>query len=138
MVSKRNPHRILVPFLIAIGVLAACQGLQSAQPADQLEIVITDHGCSPRKARVEAGESVTVNIENRSETSQTIRLLVYPVEIASNPEREENIYWQVSVQPGFSVIEELNAPKMPGDYDLICGHANNPDLSRGVMTVVRQ
>ncbi|HZW03103.1 MAG TPA: cupredoxin domain-containing protein, partial [Anaerolineaceae bacterium] len=126
-----------ITLLLALAVLAACQSMQRAQPASSLEIVMTDDSCSPLNARVEAGSTVTVKIENRSKVNQTLQLMVYPLTIEPDLTLAENIYWQARVQPGFAVIEELPAPQMPGDYDFLCGEADAPDRSQGELTVVR-
>lgn len=137
MVPDWKPPRGWIPVLISVVILAACQSYQRAQPKDQLEIVISDRNCAPLDARVKAGSTVTVKIENRSNARQTIQLLVYPREAAPISDLAENVYWQVRVRPGFAVIEELPAPKKPGDYDLVCGIVDAPDWSQGELTVVR-
>lgn len=137
MVPKWKPPRGWLPVLISVAILAACQSYQRAQPVDQMEIVISDRNCAPLAARVKAGSSVTIKIENRSTARQTIQLLGYPLEVAPVSGRTDNVYWQVRVRPGFAVIEELPTPKKPGDYDLVCGNVDAPDRSQGELTVVR-
>jgi hypothetical protein len=103
-----------------------------------LNVTLTDEGCPAIQARVAAGSTFRVKFTNQGQESQQVRLMVYPQSAGIDLQDEKNIYWQVRVQPGFSLIEDVTAPQMPGEYEIVCGPGTKADLPvTGMLTVIQ-
>jgi hypothetical protein len=131
--------RLLTLFLFAVLVtLAGCAIPGQARTLDRVRITLSEPDCRTVRARVAAGSLVTLQVRNTGAQPVPVRWLIVPVSHAEQPYAPENIFWQVNLRPGFEVVEEIRAPEMPGDYDLVCGDqpAGKTGLS-GLVTVIQ-
>lgn len=100
--------------------LAACGGNGSSTT---INVTFTDFMFTPNTFSIPAGQEITVNATNNGAVVHEFVIF----KLGLNPgeefgdEDEDNIYWEVEVDPGGSKTVTFTAPSEPGDYFLVCG-----------------
>ena len=113
--------KLLVLSILFALLLVSCSG--SGGPSDKINVTMTDFRYTPDAFIIPAGQTITVNVRNDGVVLHAFVLMKPGLTIgeAFGPEDEENIYWEVEVDPGQSKSETFTAPTEPGDYQVVCG-----------------
>ena len=111
---------VLSVFLILSIVLTACGG---GGAATKLNITMTDFKYDPIENTIAAGKEITLNLKNDGAVlhEYVIMKLGQSAGEKFGPEDEDNIYWEVEVDPGKSTSAKFTAPTEPGEYEIVCG-----------------
>jgi len=106
---------IVVPF-----ILAACGG---GGASTTINVTMTDFHFEPAEFTVPAGQEITINATNNGAVEHEFVIFKLGTDAGEKfgDEDEENIYWEVEVQPGQSVIAVFTAPSEAGEYFVTCG-----------------
>lgn len=101
-------------------VLAACGG---GGASTTINVTMTDFKFEPMEFTVPAGQEITVNATNNGAVKHEFVIFKLGTDAGEKfgNEDEENIYWEVEVQPGQSVTVTFTAPSEPGEYYVTCG-----------------
>lgn len=130
--------KYLLVLLVLLGLLlAACGG--ASGPVTTLNIVMTDFKYEPADATVPAGKEITLNLKNEGNVvhEYVIMKLGQSAGEKFGPEDEDNIYWEVELDPGKSVSVTFTAPTEPGTYEVVCGTEGHLEAGmKGSLTVV--
>ena len=117
---KRKVTVLVVTVLSLSLLLTACGG---GGASTNLKINMTDFMFDPSDFTVPAGQTITVNATNDGAVEHEFVIFKLGTDAGDKfgDEDEENIYWEVEVQPGDSVTETFVAPSEPGEYYVTCG-----------------
>lgn len=101
-------------------VLAACGG---GGASTTINVTMTDFKFEPMQFTIPAGQEITVNATNNGAVEHEFVIFKLGTDAGEKfgDEDEENIYWEVEVQPGQSVTATFTAPSEPGEYYVTCG-----------------
>jgi uncharacterized cupredoxin-like copper-binding protein len=100
---------------------------------------MTDFKYEPADATVPAGKEITLNLKNEGNVvhEYVIMKLGQSAGEKFGPEDEDNIYWEVELDPGKSVSVTFTAPTEPGTYEVVCGTEGHLEAGmKGSLTVV--
>jgi uncharacterized cupredoxin-like copper-binding protein len=99
-------------------LLTAC-----SSSANKIDVTMTDFKFAPDTATISAGQQITVNARNDGQVGHEFVIFKLGQSAGEKfgPEDEENIFWEVEVDPGKSVTETFTAPAEPGEYYVTCG-----------------
>jgi len=114
----------IVPALVMILILATfLSSCGASGPATKLKITMTDFKYDPNANTVAAGKVITLSLKNEGAVLHEYVIMKHGLSAGDDfgPEDEENIYWEVEVDPGKSVTTTFTAPTEPGDYEIVCG-----------------
>jgi len=128
--------RVLVLLVILAMALSACG---ASGPATKLKITMTDFKYDPNVNTIAAGKEISLNLKNDGAVLHEYVIMKHGLSIGDKfgPEDEENIYWEVEVDPGASVNTTFTAPTEPGDYEIVCGTEGHFEAGmKGILTVV--
>ena len=121
-IPKENTmKKILVIFLLGLSfVLSACGG---AGPSTTINVNMTDFKFEPAEFVIPAGKEITINAKNNGAVLHEFVIMKYGQNIGElfGAEDEENIYWEIEVDPGGSKSATFTAPSDVGEYQLVCG-----------------
>lgn len=108
---------------VLLGLTLLLSACGASGPTTTINVTMTDFHFEPSQFTVPAGQEITVNATNNGavEHEFVIFKLGTDAGVKFGDEDEENIYWEVEVQPGQSVTETFTAPSEPGEYSLTCG-----------------
>ena len=100
-------------------LLTACGGKSTTK----LDVTMTDFKYDMENYTIAAGKEITMNIKNDGVVLHEFVIMKYGLDIGDDfgPEDEDNIYWEVEVDPGASKTVTFTAPTEPGEYQIICG-----------------
>lgn len=129
-------NKILFVLLGMSLLLSAC-GVGG--PTTSINVTMTDFKFEPMEFTVPAGQEITVNATNNGavEHEFVIFKLGQTAGEKFGDEDEENIYWEVEVQPGQSSTATFTAPTEPGEYSVTCGIEGHLEAGmNGKLTVV--
>lgn len=112
---------LFVVFVFAALMLAACGG--GGGPSTTINVTFTDFKFNPDKFTIPAGAEITINASNEGAVEHEFVIMKYGTTVGEDfgDEDEENIYWEVEVEPGDSTTTTFTAPTEPGEYQLVCG-----------------
>ncbi|RJP52224.1 MAG: hypothetical protein C4583_07155 [Anaerolineaceae bacterium] len=111
---------LLVVVLMMSLVLSAC-GAGNA-PTTNLKVEFTDFTFTPDIFVVPAGQEITITAKNAGAVEHEFVIMKLGTTVGEDfgDEDEENIYWEVEVQPGESATATFTAPEA-GEYQIVCG-----------------
>lgn len=115
-------YLILVVVILGLSLaLSACGGGSSA--STKIDVTMTDFMFDPMEFTVPAGKEITINATNNGAVEHEFVIFNLGTDAGDKfgPEDEDNIYWEVEVQPGESVTETFTAPGEVGNYYITCG-----------------
>ena len=111
----------LIVFVLAVFplILTAC----GAKSTTELDVTMTDFKYDMEDYTIAAGKEITMNIKNDGAVLHEFVIMKYGLNIGDDfgPEDEDNIYWEVEVDPGASKTVTFTAPTEPGEYQIVCG-----------------
>lgn len=113
--------KILIIFLLGLSfVLSACGG---TGPSTTINVNMTDFKFDPLEFTIPAGKEITINATNNGAVLHEFVIMKYGQNIGEvfGNEDEENIYWEIEVDPGGSKTATFTAPSELGEYQLVCG-----------------
>jgi len=92
-------------------------------PSTTINVTMTDFHFEPMDFTVPAGQEITVNATNNGAVEHEFVVFNFGMTAGEKfgDEDEENIYWEVEVQPGQSTTTTFTAPTEPGEYYVTCG-----------------
>ena len=108
-----------IVFVLSL-VLSACGG---GGPSTTIDVTMTDFHFEPMEFTVPAGQEITVNATNNGAVEHEFVIFNLGKDAGEKfgDEDEENIYWEVEVQPGQTANTTFTAPTEPGVYYVTCG-----------------
>lgn len=115
----------LLSFVTVVTVLslalAACGG--GGGPSTSLKVDFTDFVFTPNEWTVPAGQEITITATNSGAVVHEFVIMKFGTTVGDDfgDEDEENIYWEVEVEPGGQVTVTFTAPTEPGEYQIVCG-----------------
>ena len=124
-----------VIFLLSLA-LSSCG---AGGPSTTINISMTDFKFEPMEFTVPAGQEITVNATNNGAVEHEFVIFNFGQTAGEKfgDEDEENIYWEVEVQPGQSTSASFTAPTEPGEYYVTCGIEGHLEAGMiGKLTVV--
>lgn len=129
---------LALPLLLSavVLVLSACGG---GGPSTTINVTMTDFHFEPAEFTVPAGQEITINATNNGAVEHEFVIFKLGTDAGEKfgDEDEENIYWEVEVQPGQSVSAVFTAPSEPGEYFVTCGIEGHLEAGmNGKLTVV--
>jgi uncharacterized cupredoxin-like copper-binding protein len=129
---------VLLTLVVALAImLTACSGAGS--PSTTIDVVFTDFKFEPTSSTVPAGQEITINATNNGAVVHEYVIMNYGTTVGDDfgPEDEENIYWEVEVEPGQSTTATFTAPSEAGEYQIVCGTEGHFKAGMvGTLTVV--
>ncbi len=114
-------RKALAIFVLSLSlVLAACGG---SGPSTTIDVEFTDFQFNPADFVIPAGQEITINATNSGAVVHEFVIMKFGTTVGEDfgGEDEENIYWEVEVEPGDSATATFTAPSEPGEYQLVCG-----------------
>ena len=127
---------VLSALLILSMILTACG---SSGPSTKLNINMTEFKYDPMDNTVPAGKEITLKLKNDGAVLHEYVIMKQGLSAGEDfgPEDEDNIYWEVEVDPGQSTTATFTAPSEPGDYEIVCGTEGHLVAGmKGKLTVV--
>lgn len=117
----KNLKFLVAVVLLTALTLTACGG--GDQPSTNLKVEFTDFQFNPDSFVIPAGQEITLTATNSGAVVHEIVIMKFGTTVGDDfgDEDEENIYWEVEVEPGQSATVTFTAPSEPGEYQLVCG-----------------
>lgn len=114
-----NKLRLFALLAVLAFVLTACGG---GAPT-KLKVAMDDFKFDKDNYSAAASQEITMDIKNEGEVEHEFVIMKYGLTIGDDfgPEDEDNIYWEVEVEPGASKTVTFTAPDQPGEYQVVCG-----------------
>lgn len=111
---------LFIAMVVLSLVLTACGA--GDKPSTTLNVEFTDFTFTPDKFVVPAGQEITINATNSGAVVHEFVIMKLGTTVGEDfgDEDEENIYWEVEVEPGQSATATFIAPE-PGEYQIVCG-----------------
>jgi uncharacterized cupredoxin-like copper-binding protein len=115
----------MVVFVGFVLVMASCGG--AGGPSTNLTLNMTDFMYDPTEMVIPAGEEITIKASNFGAVAHEYVIFNLGTDAGDKfgPEDEENIYWEIEVEPGETLTETFIAPDQPGEYFVTCGIAGH-------------
>lgn len=112
-----------VLFLLALGLSLVLTACGASGPSTTIDVEFTDFKFNPDAFVIPAGETITINAKNSGAVEHEFVVMKLGTTVGEDfgDEDEENIYWEVEVEPGESATTTFTAPSEPGEYQLVCG-----------------
>jgi len=126
---------VVFVLMIVAMPLTACGGGSNTK----LDITMTDFKYTPNENTVTAGKAITINLKNDGAILHEYVIMKLGLSAGDKfgPEDEDNIYWELEVDPGNSVNTSFTAPTEPGEYEIVCGSEGHLEAGmKGKLTVV--
>ena len=117
---KRKVALLVATVLGLSLVITACGG---GGASTNLKLNMTDFMFDPTDFTVPAGQTITMTATNDGAVEHEYVIFKLGTDAGDKfgDEDEDNIYWEVEVQPGDTVTETFVAPSEPGEYYVTCG-----------------
>jgi len=112
----------LVSLIVILSLaLTACGG--GGGPSTSIKVDFTDFQFNPNKWTIPAGQEITLTATNSGAVIHELVIMKFGQTIGDDfgDEDEDNIYWEVEVEPGGEVTVTFTAPSEPGEYQIVCG-----------------
>ena len=120
----KKQFTIFIVFLSLWFALTACS---SGGASTSLNVNMTDFVFNPNNFTVPAGEEITIEATNNGAVEHELVIFNFGTDAGDkfDDEDEDNIYWEVEVEPGESTTVTFTAPSQPGEYFVSCGIAGH-------------
>lgn len=117
---KKSSLLIAIVMLLSIA-LTACGG--GAKVSDKINVDMADFSYTPNAFTIPAGQEITLTATNNGAVKHEFVIMKFGQTVGDNfgPEDEDNIYWEVEVDPGSSKTVTFTAPTDAGEYQVVCG-----------------
>ena len=114
-------HLVLASVIFVLSLMLSACGANG--PSTTINVTMTDFHFEPMDFTVPAGQEITVNATNNGAVQHEFVIFNLGTDAGDKfgDEDEQNIYWEVEVDPGGSVTETFAAPTEPGEYSITCG-----------------
>jgi len=126
-------------FLVLIVLSLSLSACGKGGANTKLNITMKEFAYDPMDNQVKAGADITLKIKNEGAVIHEYVIMKEGLSAGNEfgPEDEENIYWEVEVEPGESKTVTFTAPSNPGYYEIVCGTEGHLAAGmRGILTVV--
>jgi len=130
--------KLLILLLLTTLLLSACG---QSKPSTEIHVDMTDFAFTPNQYIVPAGQEITLHMEHDGTVEHDFIIMKYDTSVGDHFDKEDqqNVYWQIKVQPGQSQTITFIAPEQPGTYQIVCGMAGHVEAGMvGKMEVVVQ
>lgn len=124
---------------ILLGLTLFLSACGAGGPSTTINITMTDFHFEPSDFTVPAGQEITINAANNGAVLHEFVIFKLGMDAGEKfgDEDEENIYWEVEVEPGQSSTITFTAPTDPGEYYVTCGIEGHLEAGMsGKLTVV--
>lgn len=117
--SFTNKLPILLIMVLALA-LSACGG---SGPSTKMSFTMTDFAFNPNQFTVPAGEEIALHATHNGTVEHNFIVMKYGTDAGDmfDEADQDNVFWQVALQPGESETVVFTAPELPGTYQIICG-----------------
>lgn len=108
---------------VLLGLTLLLSACGAGGPTTTINVTMTDFHFEPSQFTVPAGQEITVNATNNGAVVHEFVIFKLGTDAGAKfgDEDEENIYWEVEVEPGNKSTTTFTAPSDPGEYFLTCG-----------------
>jgi uncharacterized cupredoxin-like copper-binding protein len=112
--------------ILALGVtmiallLTACG---NSGPPTKINFTMTDFAFSPGEFTIAAGQEITLHIKHDGTVEHNFIVMKYGTDAGEmfDEADQDNVLWEMDLQPGDSKTVFFPAPEQPGTYQIICG-----------------
>ncbi len=120
-------RKFLILAVIMTGLLVILTACSNSGPSTNLTLNMTDFMYEPTDFTVPAGEQITMTASNFGAVEHEYVIFKLGTDAGDKfgDEDEENIYWEIEVEPGDTATETFIAPGEPGEYYVTCGIAGH-------------
>jgi uncharacterized cupredoxin-like copper-binding protein len=120
-------RKYLMLAMVALGFLLALTACSGSGPSTNLRVDMVEFMFEPSDYSIPAGQEITLELSNNGAVVHEFIIMKYGTEVGQDfgPEDEENIYWEVELDPGTSNTFTFTAPTEPGEYQVVCGTAGH-------------
>lgn len=126
-------------FIVVLGlafILTACRNSPT-----KLNVTMDDFKYTPMDNTVLANKEITLNIKNEGAVlhEYVIMKLGQTAGDKFGDEDEDNIFWEVEVEPGESKTVTFTSPSEAGTYEIVCGTEGHLEAGmKGNLVVINQ
>ena len=116
--------------------LSSCGAVNG--PSTTINVTMTDFHFEPMQFTIPAGQEITVKATNNGAVQHEFVVFKLGTDAGDHfgSEDEENIYWELEVQPGETVTGTFIAPNDIGDYSITCGIEGHLEAGMSAKLVV--
>ena len=120
-------RKYLMLAMVALGFLLALTACGGSGPSTNLRVDMVEFMFEPSDYSIPAGQEITLELSNNGAVVHEFIIMKYGTEVGQDfgPEDEENVYWEVELDPGTSNTFTFTAPTEPGEYQVVCGTAGH-------------
>jgi uncharacterized cupredoxin-like copper-binding protein len=113
--------KILILSMIMFTLLLAACGNSGA--GTKINFTMTDFAFSPGEFTIPAGEEITLHINHNGTVEHNFIVMKYGTDAGEmfDEEDQDNVSWEMDLQPGDSKTVVFTAPDQPGTYQILCG-----------------
>ena len=114
-------------FIVFLSLWLALTACSSGGASTSLNVNMTDFVFNPNNFTVPAGQEITIEATNNGAVEHELVIFNFGTDAGDkfDDEDEDNIYWEVEVEPGESTTVTFTAPSQPGEYFVSCGIAGH-------------
>jgi uncharacterized cupredoxin-like copper-binding protein len=126
--------------LLTALLLFAVSACQPGAPTTTINLEMTDFAFTPNQFTVQAGETITLNIEHHGIVVHEFILMKPGTSAGEHFDEEDlpNVYALAEVEPEHSQTFTFTAPSEPGEYQIVCGIAGHLEAGMtGTLIVVQ-
>ena len=113
--------KILTLGMLMLALLLTACG--NSGPATKMDFTMTDFAFSPGEFTIPAGQEITLHINHDGTMEHDFIIMKYGTDAGEmfDEADQENVFWEMALQPGDSKTVLFAAPDQPGTYQIICG-----------------
>jgi len=113
--------KILALGMLMLALLLTACG--NSDPATKVNFTMTDFAFSPGEFTIRAGQEITLHITHEGTVQHNFIVMKFGTDAGEmfDEADQDNIFWEMALQPGDSKTVLFTAPEQPGAYQIICG-----------------